>query len=126
MNEVWGTAGLVPGLKVRMKSKELAAHLRARADYHAKRSEEKTALVPQVEDAAAKIKAQAPAQVVAQFSKSAANYRFDGDDAVENLKADITTHNNKAVAFRFLAEHLFDHDYCLSQDDLVNLEILKR
>ena len=69
---------------------------------------------------------QQPAALVAQFSKSVSNYRFDGDDAVQQLKGDIESHNNKAVAFRWLAGHLFDQDYCLDRNDLVELEILKR
>lgn len=128
MPNEWGTAGLVPGLKIRLTAVELRDHLKARAEYHSKRRAEKEGLLPQIQDAAAKLKAQAPAAVVAQFSKgglSNSTYRFDGDDAVEQLKGDIESHNNKAVAFAFLAEHLFPQDYCLDRDDLVRLEILK-
>ena len=121
----WSTVGLVPGMKLRVTSAELAQHLRDRADYHAKREKEKQDILPQVKEAAEKIKSQAPAQVIAQFSKSASNYSFDGDDAVENLQKDIETHHNKSVAYRWLAEHLFEQDYCLDRDDLVRLEILK-
>ncbi len=127
MPNEWGTAGLVPGLKIQLKSAELASHLRARSAYHVKRRDEKAAQLPQIEDAVAAIKAQSPAQVVAQFNKSGSNsnYRFDGDDAVDSLKRDIEDHNNKSVAFAFLAEHLFAQDYCLERNDLIALEILK-
>lgn len=122
----WGTAGLVPGLKLRVSAEELRKHMMDRAAHHERRRDEKQALLPQLEDAAAKIKSQQPAALVAQFSKSVSNYRFDGDDAVQQLKGDIESHNNKAVAFRWLAGHLFDQDYCLNRNDLVELEILKR
>lgn len=126
MSEKWGTAGYVPGLKVKVSSAELAQHMRDRAEYHRKRAEEKKRLLPQVMAAAEQIKAQQPAAVVAQFSKSGhSNYRFDGDDAVDSLKGDIETHHNKSVAFDWLAGHLFESDYCLERSDLVSLEILK-
>lgn len=125
----WATDSLVNGLQIRMTAEELAGHMNARADYHEKRRNEKRDILPQVEEAAEKIKAQQPAALVSQFSKSGVSnrnsYAFDGDDAVENLKNDIETHHNKSIAFRFLATHLFDADYCLSRDDLVRLEILK-
>lgn len=122
----WTTAGLVPGLKLRLTADELRSHMLARAAYHAEREKEKRALLPQLEEAAEKLKAQQPAQVVAQFSKSGpSNYRFDGDDAVAQLRGDIETHHNKSVAFTFLAGHLFGQDYCLDRSDLVMLEILK-
>ncbi len=126
MANEWGTAGLVPGMKTRMTSIDLRAHMLARAEYHHKRHDEKAAQLPQIEEAVDKIKASSPATVVAQLGKGGNSaYRFDGDDAVESLKRDITDHNNKAVAFKFLAEHLFAEDYCLDRDDLVRLEILK-
>jgi len=126
MERVWSSDVLVPGLRIKMPSAELAKHLTDRADYHQRRKEEKTALLPALQEAADKIKLQAPA-AVAQFNKAGMSnsYRFDGDDAIEQLKSDIETHNNKALAFRFLAEHLFEQDYCLDRSDLINLEILK-
>ncbi len=126
MPNEWGTAGFVPGLKTRITSAELRSHMQARSAYHAKRRDEKQAQLPQLSDAVEKIKAQQPAQVVAQFNKSGSgNYKFDGDDAVESLKNDIENHNNKSIAFAFLADHLFDQDYCLERTDLLQLEILK-
>lgn len=128
MPNEWGTAGYVPGLKIKVTSVELSQHMRDRAVYHESRRDEKRRLLPQIEDAAQQLKSQAPAQTIAQFNKSGVTsnpYRFDGDDAVEQLKADIENHNNKAVAFKFLAEHLFAEDYCLDRSDLVGLEILK-
>ncbi len=126
MPNEWGTAGLVPGLRTRLSSAELKAHMLVRSAYHRKRHEEKAAQLPKIQSAVDEIKAQSPAQVVAQFSKSgSSNYRFDGDDAIDQLKRDIDDHNNKAVAFAFLAEHLFPQDYCLERADLIALEILK-
>lgn len=130
MSSEWGTDGLVPGLKIRMTSAELRTHFLARSQYHAKRRDEKQSFLPQLEDAVAKLKANQNTQatVVAEFNKLSMisnNYRFDGENAVEQLKQDIENHNNKAVAFKFFSEHLFGEDYCLERRDLVELEILK-
>lgn len=123
----WVVSGLVPHLHIRMTSRELCEHLMSRATYHATRRDEKRAYLPQLKDATEKIKAQSPAATVAQFSKMGhSNYRFDGDDALESLERDIQTHNDKFVYFQFIANHLFEQDYCLSEDDLVKLEIMKR
>lgn len=116
---------VVLGLRVRVTPQWLRAHLRARAAHHEKRAQEKREFLPQLEDAAAKLKQQSPATTVGNFNKSSTPYRFDGDDAVEQLKSDIESHQNKAVAFSFLASALFDMDYCLDQADLVKLEVLK-
>ena len=126
MANEWGTAGLVPGLKLRLTSNELADHLRARAAYHRQRRDDKRAELPKIREAVESLKAHsaAPAVVVSNFNKGGA-YGFDGDTAVESLERDIAEHNNKSVAFDFLAEHLFEQDYCLDRDDLVRLEILK-
>lgn len=126
-NRPWATDGFVQGLKIRMMSNELKEHLIARADYHATRKDEKEAQLPAIEAAVAAIKLQTPA-TVQQFNKGGTSnsYRFDGDDTLEQLKGDILTHNNKALAFRFIAEHLFEETYCLDGTDLVRLEILKQ
>ncbi len=124
MEKLWATEKLVPGIKVRMTSIELCDHLKGRAAYHRRRRDEKQAELPKLKEAVTAIKAQPPAVAVSNFSKGG-SYRFDGDDAVEQLEADIKQHNDKSVAFDFLAEHLFEQDYCLERGDLAALEILK-
>lgn len=121
----WATAGLVPGLKVRVTSKELAEHCKKRSEYHATREKEKTALLPDAKKIAESIKSTAAATSVSNFSKGG-TYSFDADGNVERLENDIKDHHNKSIMFAWYAEHLFEADYCLEGSDLVSLEILKR
>jgi hypothetical protein len=120
------TENLVSGLKFRMTAQELREHLRARSVYHKSRHEEKSQLLPQLEDTVTKLKAQPPAQSVQHFNKSGStNYQFNGDDAITELKRDIETHHNKSIAFAWLAEHVLESDYLLDSSDFVRLEIFK-
>lgn len=123
----WSTTGLVPGLQIRMPSKELADHLRSRATYHAGRKKEKEPLL----ESAMKIQKameesnEAAAAAITHLNKTS-NYRFDPKTSVEQLASDIRDHHSKLVAFAWLADHLFPQDYCLSREDLYALEVLKR
>ena len=123
----WATAGLVPGLKLRVPGTELKELLEARAAYHDKRRQEKEALLPELKAAADKVKAHTP-EVQVQLAKvsNSRSYQFDGDSAVENLERDIRDHADKAVSFRFMAAHLFaGATYCLDQAELVRIELVK-
>lgn len=118
----WGTAGLVPGMRIRMKSAELAGMLRDRCSYHISRAEAKQREMPGLKAAADAIRVQS--QSNPNVSNSS-NYKFDGDSAVEQLDKDIKDHRNKSRQFSFLAEHLFEDDYCLERSDLVALELIQ-
>jgi len=121
----WEQKGFVVGLKVRMATTELAVHLRTRSEHHKQRANEKESQLPKLREAADAIRPKHAANV-SNFGKGASAYAFDGDSAVEQVERDIADHRNKSVAFAFLSEHLFGQDYCLDQNDLISLEILKR
>lgn len=115
---------MIVGLKFRLTSKELAEHCTGRASYHRRKADEKSAELPGLKEAMERIKASAPAKDVSHMSKG--GYLLDPSSAVDNLESDIRDHRNKALVFDFFAEHFFDEDYDLKEDDLVRLEILKR
>lgn len=120
------TGGCVTGLRLRLTSQELKGHLTTRAEYHARRADEKRAVLPALEEVTAKLKQTGSAASVGQFGKlSASNYHHNAADDIESLKTDIETHHNKGLAFAYLADHLFTDDYCLDRSDLMQLEILK-
>ena len=66
----------------------------------------------------------AMANMMPSISKSA--YHMDPVEPVKDLERDIQDHRAKASSFLFFAEHLFDEDYILREEDLARLEIIKR
>jgi hypothetical protein len=116
---------MIEGFKIRVASKELRDTLLDRAEYHRNRAETKQVELPKLREAMEMIKA-APAESVAHFNKASASYAFDPADAIENLERDIKDHHNKAIVFRFFADHLFDDDYTLGEQDMIRLELVKR
>lgn len=118
---------MIEGLKIRVTSKELNAHMTARADYHATRADTKEHELPGIKDAMAKLKSGLNPEAVAVMNKTgmSSGYNLDPEGTVEALERDIRDHRNKALAFRYLGDHLFDEDYNLSEADLKRLEILK-
>lgn len=116
---------MIEGLKIKVTSAELKDHLIKRSGYHKERGQRKASELPGLREAFEKIKAGGGApQSISRMSKG--NYHSDPQDAIEDLEKDIQDHFNKSLVFLFFAEHLFDEDYVLREDDLFRLEILKR
>lgn len=114
---------MVKGLRIKVSSNELKTALLEKAAYHGTRRDEKQVQLPQLKSILEKVRSGA-AVSQAQLAKNS-TYGFN-EDAVERLETDIANHNNKAIAFTYLAEHLYDDDYDLDESDLVRLDILKR
>lgn len=131
---------MIKGLRYKLTSGELRLHFKGRADYHSKRADAKEAEVPSLRDQIPQLKETLekvtkfqPSPELTHMNKSMASYHLDPESAVdslekalEQLERDVRDHRNKATAFSFLADHLFEEDYDLEQSDLVSLEILKR
>lgn len=115
---------MIEGLKIRVRSDELKLHCAARAKYHETRANEKEAKLPELRRSLETIRETTSPQGVSNMFKG--SYHIDTSDPVEDLEHDIRDHRNKSLVFTFFAEHFFDDDYCLKEDDLVRLEILKR
>lgn len=110
---------MIEGLKIRVPSQELATHLRNRAAYHRERADTKDAAMPKLIEAKEALgKLQANPSGVAEMNKFS-------NSSYKSLSADIRNHRNKALSMEYLADHLFDDDYTLTEADLARLEILK-
>ncbi len=116
---------MIDGLKIRVPSPELKKHMTERAGYHTGRADTKEKELPGIRDAMEKIGTALNPQAVSHMNKMSASYSLDPESTIENLENDIRDHRNKALAFHFLASHLFDEDYNLNEADLRRLEILK-
>lgn len=130
---------MIEGLKLNIPSKELAELIKARAAYHRGRADLKEkeqlpmlrATLPDLEKAMAVVQGhgQHP-QRLSNMSKGS-SYNMDENPVdrlqkdIESLELDIRNHRNKALAFEFIAGHLFDDVYSLTETDLNRLEILK-
>ncbi len=117
---------MIKGLRFLLTSSELKDHLTARASYHTSRADTKEAELPQLRETLEKVTKLQPAQLVSNFSKGGrSSYGLDPEDTLTQLENDIRDHRNRALAFAFLSEHLFNDEYDLERSDLVQLEILR-
>lgn len=114
---------MIKGLRLRISSLELQEGMRERAKYHDQRAQTKSGDLPELRKIMESMK-HSPATAVSNMSKG--NYQMDNSNPVEALEADIRGHHQKAIAFRYMADHLFDEDYDLDENDLIRLEILRR
>lgn len=115
---------MIDGLKLRVTSKELVEHCLARSTHHKDRANTKASQL--IRDALNKLKNAKDPEALAVMSKTGfSNYSLDPEGVVESLENDIRTHNEKALIFKFFADHLFDEDYTLQESDLKRLEMLK-
>lgn len=121
------------GLKFRVKSEELKAHLAKRAEYHRTRAADKTAELGPLKEAMERIKQSGNPVSSAAYLMNVSNfkglsnrgtYNVDPDAPVEALEADIKNHASKGHRFAFMSEHLFDGDYTLTSLELVELEFV--
>lgn len=117
---------LINGIRVRMKAGELAAHLLARAEHHRGRAKAKGAELPKLKDVLEAIRPKPDDERPSNVSKVASNSYYLQESQVEALERDIRDHEAKAFNFSWLAGHLFEQDYCLTQSDLIELEITQR
>lgn len=117
---------MIEGLKIKVTSTELQNHCMERASYHTRRADEKAATLPDLKRAMETVKGHASPTNMANMSKTNSSYHLDADDPVRDLERDITDHRNKALVFKFFAEHFFQEDYTLREEDLIRLEIVKR
>lgn len=113
------------GLKFKVSSTELKSHLVDRAAYHRNRAAEKEASLPDLKRTLETVQGnRAMANMMPSISRSA--YNMDPVEPIKDLERDIQDHRSKASTFLFFAEHLFDEDYILREEDLARLEIIKK
>lgn len=130
---------MIEGLKLNIPSKELAELIKARAEHHRSRADLKEkeqlpmlkATLPDLEKAMAVVQGHGQVKDIAAKLSSNSSYNMN-ENPVESLKADIEklqkdiqNHRNRALVFDFIAAHLFDDVYSLTEADLTRLEILK-
>jgi hypothetical protein len=115
----------VEGLKFKVSRQELASHLKSRSAYHRDRAAEKESSLPELKKTLESMHGnRAMANMMPSVSRSA--YHMDPVEPVKDLERDIQDHRAKASLFLFFAEHLFEEDYVLREEDLARLEIIKR
>ena len=112
---------MIDGLKLKVPHSELREHCIGRSKYHQERAELKKAELPKVAEAMDAIKNTGDGNTVITMSKSG----YKTEDPVQDLKDDIRDHEKKAMVFQYFADHLFEEDYNLGEEDLRRLEILK-
>lgn len=115
---------MIEGLKFNVSPDEIRKHCVARSTYHRRRSSEKGRQLPKLREALELVKASPSPDAISHMNKG--GYHLNPESAVENLESDIREHDNKALVFDFFADHVFDDDYTLEENDLQRLEILKR
>lgn len=116
---------MIEGLKFKMSNSELVLHLTARSKYHQQRADEKEAELPGLKETLDRLVPARQAASLQMMNKSRSTYGFDPDDPIEQLSTDIRNHRNSSLAFEFMASHLLDDDYTLTEADLKRLEILR-
>lgn len=117
---------MIEGLKIRVPSKELADHLNKRADHHLEKAAKLSAEIEGLIAVSERIKTKSASdEDIAKVSK-VANYNANVslDDLINQFETDIRGRRNKALAFAYLASHLFDEDYTLQENDLIRVELL--
>ena len=128
---------MIKGFRLKITKGELRTHCIERGNFHAQRAELKeTKQMPELvalKEATEKVRATTsePVDELAQMSKlsNTRGYNFQSSDPqqlIDSLEADIRNHRNKALVFKFFAEHLWDEDYDLDEGDLQRLEIISR
>ena len=117
---------IVQGFRIRLTADELKVHCLARADYHSQRAIQKETELPSLKEALHKIAAVPVPSGVSNFAKGGpASYSFDPAQQFERIEGDIKNHRNRATVFAYFADHLFDAEYSLDNDDLTRLEITR-
>ena len=116
------TIEMVEGLHFRVTADELRSHLRARSTYHADRARAKEAELPNLQKSMG-IVTGAPEGVPPVVIASTSNrYSFDPQSVIEQAKSDIENHKRKTKRFSFLAEHVYDSPYALTESELREIE----
>lgn len=116
---------MIEGFKLKVSALELKKHCNTRSAYHARRTQEKRQELPRLRESLEAIK-RGGMTAAASLTNMSTGYNMNAVDVVKSLEKDITEHAHRAVAFKFFADHLFDDDYILVEDDLTRLEILGR
>lgn len=120
---------MIEGLKIRVTSQELGDHLNARADYHADKAAEIEKDLPAIREIRDRFRSGTNLNPddLARMTK-ASNYAHTKgvEEMVGELEGEMRNRRNKAMAFRYIAAHLFQEDYTLQNEDLQRLEILNR
>lgn len=113
---------MVEGLHFRLTADELRSHLRARSAYHADRAKTKEAELPNLQKSMGIVTGTpegVPPVVIASTSN---RYSFDPQSVIEQAKSDIENHKRKTKRFAFLAEHVYDSPYALTESELREIE----
>jgi hypothetical protein len=112
------------GLKFKVSSSELRSLLLERATYYRNLALEKESSLPDLRKAVDTVKVgRNAANMAIGLSKSP--YHIVHDAPLGAFEQDVQNYREIAKSFSFLAEHLFDEDYVLREDDLVRLGIIK-
>jgi hypothetical protein len=118
---------IIKGLRYQFTTAQLREHMLQRAVYHEERAVNKEGALPELQKAVDIVKSAGKTQAtaIAQMGKFS-NYHFNASDQIDQLETDIKDHHNKALVFRTLSTHLWDHaTYDLDENDLRRLEIVK-
>jgi hypothetical protein len=111
---------MIEGMILHLKSEELATLLRARADYHVKRAEQKQVEVPKLQASLKTL--DTPPSGALMVSNSSRGYGVDPVDALEDQ---IRAHKLKARTLNFYADHVAPSEvYALTDADLQRLELV--
>lgn len=128
------------GMKFKVTAQELATHMEQRAKYHILRATEKEKELPElrsvlgrirgaegkVDDVMTSLSAAGNAKAMSWLNEtvggSLVGYQMNIADILDRLGKDIKNHQEKAWRFRFLARHLDESNYILTENDLVFLE----
>ena len=112
---------MIEGFRLKITSAELKKHCTERGAYHRDRALEYQKEMPKIRESIEALQSHGLATSVARMSKGS----FE-TDPIEDMENKIRDHGNKALVFQFFADHLFDEDYNLKEEDLIRLEVLKR
>lgn len=96
---------MIEGIKIELSSKELRDHLLERVSYH----DGKRAFYE---------------GQVASLRAGGVNEQAVSNDPVSSLEMSARRHSERADFFSFMADHLIDETYRLSESDLTRIEII--
>jgi hypothetical protein len=113
---------MIDGFRLKITSAELRNHCTERSSYHRCRAADIQKELPKFRESLDALKAQGTAVNISHMNKGG----LYETDPVDEMEIKVREHSNKALVFTFFADHLFQEDYNLKEEDLVRLEVLKR
>lgn len=116
---------MIDGFKLKITSRELQDHCVGRSKFHMERAVEYARELPKFKESMEALEKHGIATAITKMYGKGGSSSYD-IDPVEDMEKNIQDHGNKSLVFSFFAQHLFDEDYNLKEDDLIRLEVLKR